>query len=67
MDWAVQGFNLLSQDVVAGLLAEGHEQFADGTVDQLPLLALVLAGLADDGVFGLGQLELLDSAFHHLL
>jgi hypothetical protein len=29
----VQSFNLLSQDIMAGLLAEEHEELADGTVD----------------------------------
>jgi hypothetical protein len=33
MDLAVQGFHLLSQGLVAGLLAEEHEEFTDGTVD----------------------------------
>jgi hypothetical protein len=33
MDLAVQGFHLLGQDLVAGLLAEEHEGFADGIVD----------------------------------
>jgi hypothetical protein len=33
MDLAVQGFHLFSQGLVAGLLAEEHEEFADGTVD----------------------------------
>jgi hypothetical protein len=66
MDLAVQCLHLLSQDIMAGLLAEEHEEFANGTVDQLPLLGLVLAGLAGVGVCGPGQLQLLDSAFHHL-
>jgi hypothetical protein len=42
MDLAVQGFHLFSQGLVAGLLAEEHEQFADGTVDQLPFTDLLL-------------------------
>jgi hypothetical protein len=33
MDLAVQGFHLFSQGLVAGLLAEEHEELADGTVD----------------------------------
>ena len=33
MDVAVQGLDLLSQDLVAGLLAEEHKELADGTVD----------------------------------
>jgi len=49
MDVAVQGLDLLSQDLVAGLLAEEHKELADGTVDQLPLFGLVLAGLGGDG------------------
>jgi hypothetical protein len=61
-----QGLHLLSQNVVAGLLAEEHEKSADGTVDQLPLLVLVLAGSAGDGLCRSGYLELLDGAFHHL-
>jgi hypothetical protein len=66
MDVAVQGLDLLRQDLVAGLLAEEHEQFADGAVDQLPLLGLVLAGLASDGFRASGRLELFDSGFDHL-
>jgi hypothetical protein len=62
----VQGLHLFSQNVVAGLLAEEHEKSADGTVDQLPLLVLVLAELAGDGLCRSGYLKLLDSAFHHL-
>jgi hypothetical protein len=38
----VQGLHLLSQDLVGGLLAEEHEEFADGTVDQLPFTDLLL-------------------------
>jgi hypothetical protein len=33
MDLAVQGLDLLRQDLVAGLLAEQDERFADDTVD----------------------------------
>jgi hypothetical protein len=42
-------FCLLSQNVVAGLLAEEHEQFADGAVEQLPLLGFGLTRLAVGG------------------
>jgi hypothetical protein len=38
----VKGFHLLGQDLVASLLAEEHEQFADGAVDQLPFTDLLL-------------------------
>ena len=39
LDLAVQCLHFLSQDLVAGLLAEEHEELADGAVDLLPLLA----------------------------
>jgi hypothetical protein len=51
---------------LADLLAEKHEEFADGTIDQLPLFGLVLAGLAGDGFCGSGRQELFDSGFDHL-
>jgi hypothetical protein len=66
MDLAVPGLDLLSQDLMAGLLAEEHEDLTDGAVDHLPLLVLVLAGLAGDEFCVSGWLELFDSGFHHL-
>jgi hypothetical protein len=52
LDLAVQGFNLLSQDLVAGLLAEEHEEFADGTVDQPPFTNLLLTEGNEDNEDG---------------
>jgi hypothetical protein len=52
MDLPVQSFNLLSQDVVAGLLAEEHEEFADGAVDQLPFTDLPLTEGNEDNEDG---------------
>ena len=36
----MQGLHFLGQNVVAGLLAEEHKQFADGAVEQLPLFEM---------------------------
>jgi hypothetical protein len=33
MDLTVQGLHFLRQDLVAGLLAEEHEEFANGAID----------------------------------
>jgi len=49
VDVTVQGLDLLGQDLMAGLLAEEHKEFANGAIDGLLLLGLVLAGLAGDG------------------
>jgi hypothetical protein len=43
-----------------------HEELADGTVDQVPLSGLVLAGLAGDGLGGSRRLEFRDRGFQHL-
>jgi hypothetical protein len=52
VDLPVQGFHLLSQDLMAGLLAEEQEQFADGTVDQPPFTDLLLTEGNEDNEDG---------------
>lgn len=44
----VQTLDLLSQQGVAGLLAEKHQQLADGIVNQPPRFDFALAGFAFD-------------------
>jgi hypothetical protein len=61
-----QGVPSPLDDLNLGGDSSAHEQLVEGTVDQLPLFGLVLAGLAGDGLCRSGYLKLLDSAFHHL-
>ena len=62
LDLAVQGRHLLSEDVVAGFLAQEHEELADRGVDQAPLLGFALPRLCRRGLRFAGKLESFDGA-----
>jgi hypothetical protein len=64
LDVPVEHLDFLGQDVVAGFLAEEHQELTDGTVDQLPLLSSGLPRLSEDRFCRFPQLQRLHGGFH---
>jgi hypothetical protein len=60
---AVESLDILGQKVMAGLLAQEHQELADGLVDHLPPLGSGLVGFAGGGLLTSAKSELLDGGF----